>query len=54
MPRSLPIIDISRTEGLPERLDSACRHEGFFYVIGHGIDPQIRARAFDEIGRAHV
>lgn len=37
MPRSLPIIDIGRTEGLPERLDSACRYEGFFYVVGHGI-----------------
>ena len=51
MPRSLPIIDISRTEGLPERLDSACRHEGFFYVVGHGIDPQVRALAFDAARR---
>ena len=51
MPRTLPLIDLSRTDGLPERLDAVCRHEGFFYVVGHGIDPQLRARAFDAARR---
>ena len=51
MPRQLPVIDLSRTEGLPERLDAACRHEGFFYLIGHGIDPALRTAAFDAARR---
>jgi isopenicillin N synthase-like dioxygenase len=47
MRRSLPVIDLSQREGLPERLDAACRHEGFFYLVGHDISPDLRAAAFD-------
>lgn len=51
MRHSLPVIDLSQRDGLPERLDAACRHEGFFYLIGHGVDPALRAAAFDAARR---
>jgi isopenicillin N synthase-like dioxygenase len=50
-PAQLPIIDLSRTatgdaatsdaarQQLALRLDLACRQFGFFYLIGHGIEP---------------
>lgn len=47
MRQSLPVIDLSQREGLPQRLDAACRHEGFFYLVGHDVDPAVRAAAFD-------
>ncbi|RRS04102.1 isopenicillin N synthase family oxygenase [Aquabacterium soli] len=48
---SLPIIDLSQTEGLAERIDQACRDRGFFYLVGHGVDPALRAAVFDAAQR---
>jgi hypothetical protein len=46
--RSLPILDFSRFDGPPSEraafladLGAAARGVGFFYLIGHGIDPQL-------------
>lgn len=48
----LPIIDISGLAStdlasrlvVARKIDEACRQQGFFYVIGHGIDPELIAR----------
>ncbi|MGV8996567.1 MAG: isopenicillin N synthase family dioxygenase [Parvibaculaceae bacterium] len=48
----LPVIDMSSLFGGPpeacarvaREIDAACRDNGFFYVSGHGVDPQILAR----------
>jgi isopenicillin N synthase-like dioxygenase len=40
----LPVIDL--TEGaaaVATEIDRACREVGFFYVVGHGIDPDLQA-----------
>jgi len=44
---ALPIIDMSQPDGLPQRLDDACRTHGFFYVVGHGVPAELRAAAFE-------
>ncbi|TBU98852.1 isopenicillin N synthase family dioxygenase [Stutzerimonas kirkiae] len=52
---SLPVIDIgdlssddpARIAALAERLHRACRDKGFFYVVGHGIDPALQQAVFD-------
>lgn len=53
----LPVIDISSLVGgdgdravVGEALDVACREAGFFYVVGHGVDPGLRAR-LDDLAR---
>lgn len=51
----IPVIDIAPLlSGTPEQahavagaLGRACREVGFFYVAGHGIPPELRARVFD-------
>lgn len=51
----LPVIDVSplRSEALADRmkvaeqLHGACRHTGFFYAAGHGIDPALIAEVFE-------
>lgn len=41
---ALPIIDLGRDfEAVPGTLDRACCEFGFFYVTGHGIDPELVA-----------
>ncbi|MBN0639179.1 isopenicillin N synthase family oxygenase, partial [Pseudomonas aeruginosa] len=45
---SLPIIDIAALAGsdpaarrsVAVRIDRACREQGFFYVVGHGVEAQ--------------
>lgn len=53
-PPTLPVIDISRFRdpaadraALLAELRYAAREVGFFYVVGHGVDPELRARALD-------
>lgn len=48
--RELPIIDVAplftasgRSE-VAEQISRACREQGFFYVVGHGIDPALVER----------
>jgi isopenicillin N synthase-like dioxygenase len=47
---ALPIIDVSaaRRASDPARvaadIDGACRNTGFFYVVGHGVPTELRAR----------
>ncbi|HET7886927.1 MAG TPA: 2-oxoglutarate and iron-dependent oxygenase domain-containing protein [Bradyrhizobium sp.] len=52
---TIPVIDISPLlRGTPERasvvaaeLGHACREVGFFYISGHGVPPELRARVFE-------
>ena len=50
----IPIIDVSdliagraAQQLVARRLGEACRESGFFYVVGHGVDPSLRARLVD-------
>jgi isopenicillin N synthase-like dioxygenase len=48
-PAGVPIIDVSALHGAGaaeavRALDAACRDVGFFYAVGHGIDPSLPAR----------
>ncbi len=40
---NLPVIDLSDlgSARVRDAIDAACRHWGFFQIIGHGIDPQL-------------
>ncbi len=49
---SLPVIDIrslvanadeAAMRATAESIDDACRRTGFFYVVGHGVDPGLRS-----------
>ncbi|HVF31987.1 MAG TPA: 2-oxoglutarate and iron-dependent oxygenase domain-containing protein [Acidimicrobiales bacterium] len=55
----LPVIDVGPLRsgsGHDERaacaaaIDAACRSHGFFYVVGHGVDPSLQAR-LDRLAR---
>jgi isopenicillin N synthase-like dioxygenase len=55
----VPVVDVAALveDGPPERVESAameidraCRDVGFFYVVGHGIDPEL-LRAVDDAAR---
>lgn len=48
---ALPVIDLRQTQGLAARIDAACRDRGFFYLVGHGVSPALRAAAFDAARR---
>ena len=48
---TLPVIDLSATDRLPQAIDQACVEHGFFYLTGHGVSPQLRAQAFDAAQR---
>ena len=56
MPRPLPILDLSSwREGdgaslarIAAEAGAACREAGFFYVAGHGVDPDLIAGAFEQ------
>ena len=55
---SLPIIDIAPLSGdgaaaaaVGAEIDRACRESGFFYVVGHGVDPDA-LRRLDRLSRA--
>ena len=56
-PSSLPVIDISALVAGDDAaetaaaIDLACREHGFFYVVGHGVDPDLQAR-LDRSARA--
>jgi isopenicillin N synthase-like dioxygenase len=39
----LPIVDLS-TSNVAAAVDRACREHGFFYVVGHDVDPELRRR----------
>ena len=47
----IPVIDVAPlVAGAPDRvavgaaIDAACRTSGFFYVVGHGVDPELVTR----------
>ena len=57
-PGSLPIVDIAPLAGagvaaasVAAAIDRACRESGFFYVVGHGVDPAA-LRRLDRLSRA--
>lgn len=45
---ALPVIDVaplargSEKQQVAAQIDAACRQSGFFYVIGHGVDPSLQ------------
>ena len=54
----IPIIDVAPlvtsgvgVERVATQIDAACRRHGFFYVVGHGVDPSLQAR-LDRCARA--
>lgn len=53
----LPVVDVGplvrgtgEDAAVAEAIDAACREVGFFYVDGHGVDPQLRRR-LDDLSR---
>lgn len=53
----IPVIDIAPlvngigdVSSTARSIDAACREAGFFYVVGHGIDPRLSAR-LDDLSR---
>jgi isopenicillin N synthase-like dioxygenase len=55
----LPIIDLGSSgeadgasrRGIVVEVSAACRDVGFFYVVNHGVDPELIAKAF---GQSHA
>lgn len=53
-PQSLPVVDItglrnpelSEQRAVAQQLRQACEHRGFFYITGHGIDPELIRAVF--------
>jgi isopenicillin N synthase-like dioxygenase len=43
MDRALPIVDLAAADAAA-KLRAACENEGFFYVAGHGVAPELTAR----------
>jgi isopenicillin N synthase-like dioxygenase len=44
----LPIVDVSGpAASFAPDVDRACRDRGFFYVVGHGVDPRLISRLAD-------
>jgi isopenicillin N synthase-like dioxygenase len=39
----LPIVDLAGSD-VADAVDRACREHGFFYVVGHGVDPALQRR----------
>jgi isopenicillin N synthase-like dioxygenase len=39
----LPIVDLAASD-VADAVDRACREHGFFYVVGHGVDPALPRR----------
>jgi isopenicillin N synthase-like dioxygenase len=39
----LPVVDLA-APGVAAAIDTACRDKGFFYVVGHGVDPALGER----------
>lgn len=47
----LPVVDLSDSDAVVAgAIDAACREVGFFYVVGHGVDPELVAR-LDRLSR---
>ena len=49
--RQLPVVDIANAEAAAPAIDRACREFGFFYVVGHGVDPSLLS-ALDDAARS--
>ena len=45
---TIPIVDLGAgsTDELARELGAACRGPGFFYLVGHGVPPELRAATF--------
>lgn len=51
---TIPVIDVASTPDLPAAFARAYGDVGFGYIIGHGIDPALRAAVFDANRRFHA
>lgn len=56
--REVPVVDVGplvgrggSVEDAARAIDGACRDAGFFYIVGHGVDPALQAR-LDGLARA--
>ena len=52
MSLNIPTLDISQgfdSPALIEELSLACEQWGFFQIIGHGIDPDLRSQFFTSV-----
>lgn len=54
IPDSIPIIDLTAltsasgsAEQIASEISCACRHNGFFYIVGHGVDENLQLRLED-------
>lgn len=44
----IPLVDLSgEPSGVAAAIDDACRRVGFFQIVGHGLDADVEARAWD-------
>ena len=51
---AIPVIDVAplmtgsteQAKAVAAALGRACREVGFFYIVGHGIPPELRAKVF--------
>jgi len=51
---AIPVIDLAAENGHAEiaaAIDAACRSDGFFYLIGHGVPSKTIASAFDAMSQ---
>lgn len=53
----VPVVDVGplvsgtgQVDAVAKALDRACSEVGFFYIVGHGVDPELRRR-LDELAR---
>ena len=56
-PDSIPIIDLTAltsgsgsAEQVAAEISRACRHNGFFYIVGHGVEEELQQR-LDDLSR---
>ncbi|EKX39267.1 hypothetical protein GUITHDRAFT_76562 [Guillardia theta CCMP2712] len=48
----VPVVDMAGgEEEAARRMSEACREFGFFYLVGHGVEEELRAKLYEEMRR---